>query len=172
MKTLKTILFLTAILLSFNPAKADPPSLSAALNNVTRAYFGIKNALVANNPTTAQNKAMDMIAALNAVPDGNMSAGEHQIWFDYLNKLQFDSRHISENNPIDHKREHFADLSENLYTVLKAFKLNTTTVYRQYCPMQKAYWLSETAAIKNPYFGTGGAMLTCGVTKDVLKAGK
>jgi hypothetical protein len=169
MKLSKAILSLIIILSAFSLAKADPPALSAALNTVTKTYLGIKNALVINNAIEAENKAKDMMSALNAVPDKEMTAGQHKLWFDYLNKLEFDSRHISESNPVDHKREHFASLSANLFTVLKAFKMNTATIYKQYCPMKKAYWISETATIKNPYYGTGN-MTTCGTTKEVLKA--
>ena len=169
MKTLKVILFLTFILSGFKQAKADPPTLSAALNNVTSAYLGIKNALISNNGAMAQNKAMEMITTLNSVPDKDMTADQHALWFKYLNKLEFDSRHINESGAIDHQREHFANLSDNFFTVIKAFKLNTTTLYRQYCPMKKLYWMSETATIKNPYYGSG-SMAECGVTKETLKA--
>ncbi|MDB5111543.1 MAG: hypothetical protein JWR67_2657 [Mucilaginibacter sp.] len=168
MKLSKAILSLIIVLSAFNLVKADPPTLSTALNTVTKTYLGIKNALVTNNAIEAENMAKDMISALNAVPEKEMTAEQHKLWFDYLNKLEFDSRHISESNPVDHKREHFASLSTNLFIVLKAFKLNTATIYKQYCPMKKAYWISETATIKNPYYGIG-SMVTCGTTKEVLK---
>ena len=45
-------------------------------------------------------------------------------------------------------------------------------LYRQYCPMafdnKGAHWLSETEAIRNPYFGE--KMLSCGQTKETLAA--
>jgi hypothetical protein len=169
MKTLKVILFLTFILSGFKQAKADPPTLIAALNNVTKAYLGIKNALVSNNGAMAQSKAMEMITTLNSVPDKEMTADEHTLWLKYLNKLEFDSRHINESGAIDHQREHFASLSDNLFVILKSFNLNATALYREYCPMKKLYWISETATIKNPYYGNG-EMSACGVTKETLKA--
>ncbi len=169
MKTLRSILFLAILMiLGFKPAKADPPSLSAALNTVTKAYLGIEDALVIGNASVVQNKAMDLISALNTVPDGSMTADQHKTWLDYLNKLEYDSRHISESGSIDHQREHFGSLSDNLFVVLKSFKLNTTTLYKQYCPMKKLNWISETAAIKNPYYGKG-SMATCGTIKEELK---
>ena len=74
----------------------------------------------------------------------------------------------SETNAIEHQREHFASLSKNLYEVLKGLKINTAIVYVQYCPMKKAYWLSESAAIKNPYYSD--TMPTCGKTAATLAA--
>lgn len=168
MKTLKTLFLLILVSTAFASAKAEPATLGAALTNVTGAYLGIKNALVANNATEAENKALDLVKAINAVPEKSMTEDQHKTWALYVNKLLFDSRHISESNPVAHKREHFASLSTNLFDVLKAFKLNTASLYKQYCPMKKAYWISETNTIKNPYYGKGD-METCGVTKDELK---
>jgi hypothetical protein len=48
--------------------------------------------------------------------------------------------------------------------------MNTSTLYQQYCPMKKAYWLSETPTIKNPYYGK--EMPTCGKTTETLGAVK
>jgi hypothetical protein len=168
MKTLRTILLLSILALGFKPAKADPPSLTVALNTVTKAYFGVKNALISGNASAVQSKAMDLINALNSVPDGSMTAEQHRLWFDNLNKLEYDSRHINESTAIDHQREHFASLSDNLFSVLKTFKLNTYTLYKDYCPMKKVNWISESASIKNPYYGTG-SMVTCGNIKEELK---
>jgi Protein of unknown function (DUF3347) len=168
MKSLRTILFLTAILIAFKPAKADPPTLSAALNTVTKAYLEVKNALVANNVTKTQEKAMDLVRAFNSVPDINMTTEQHSLWFNYLNKLVFDSRHINESTDINHQREHFASLSDNLYTVLKKFNLSTITLYKEFSPADRYYWISETATIKNPYNGIG-KMLTKGEITEVLK---
>jgi hypothetical protein len=53
-----------------------------------------------------------------------------------------------------------------MFEVVKGLKLNTAVVYRQYCPMKKSYWLSESPAIENPYYGN--QMLTCGEVKETL----
>jgi hypothetical protein len=53
-----------------------------------------------------------------------------------------------------------------MFELVKGLKLNTNTLYEQYCPMKKATWLSESAAIKNPYYGS--QMLTCGKTTETL----
>jgi|SRR5471030_709280 len=169
MKSLKTLLFLSFILLGFNGAKADPPTLSAAMHSVTKAYLDVKNALITNNVATVQNKAMDLVRALNSVPDMNMTSDQHRLWFDYLSKLVFDSRHMNESSDINHQREHFSSLSENMFTVLKKFNINKMTLYYQYSPQDRYYWISETLAIKNPYNGTGN-LLTKGETRETLRA--
>jgi len=168
MKTLKSILTITAIFLCINYVKAATSELTNSLNAVTKTYLDIKNALVANNAAEAETKAGEMAKVIGAVPEKDMTPEQHKVWTEYVNKLLFDSRHMSEHNPIDHKREHFASLSTNMFAVLKAFNLNTMVLYKQYCPMKKTYWVSENAAIKNPYYGTG-SMATCGSTKETLK---
>lgn len=137
---------------------------------VLTAYYGVKNALISGDAAATNTKAKELLTALTAFPADQLSAADKTIWTKYATKLQFDARHMAENSNIAHQREHFASLSENMFTTIKALKLNTATVYRAYCPMKKSYWLSEAAAIKNPYYGN--EMLTCGEVKQTLPAAK
>lgn len=169
MKTLKTIWLSISLLILFTQSKAQ--NAVASVNNVLNAYFDVKNALVSANVATAKAKARELLSAVNNVKTDQLNAGQKALWTTHADKLEYDARHISESSEIDHQREHFTNLSKNMFEVIKGFKLNTVTVYHQYCPMKKATWLSETAAIKNPYFGN--KMLTCGKTTDTLApAGK
>jgi len=165
MKTFKIAVIALITVFTINQTRAQ--DIAAPINKVTTDYIAVKNALFAGNGTSAQVAAKQLLASINAVPLKGMSADQQKVWATYTDKLQFDSRHISEVAKIDHQREHFESLSKNLFAVLKAFKVNTTTVYQQYCPMKKAYWISETATIKNPYFGS--EMGDCGKTTETLK---
>jgi len=162
MKIIKTIVLSLGLLLVFVQVKAQ----TAAVNNVLTAYYGVKNALIAGNAATTDDKAQELLTALNNVKADQLSANDKSVWQKYADKLQFDARHISESNDIAHQREHFASLSKNMFEVVKSLKVNTATVYEQYCPMKKTTWLSETATIKNPYFGNH--MLSCGKTTETL----
>ncbi|MDR6945391.1 DUF3347 domain-containing protein [Mucilaginibacter pocheonensis] len=166
MKTLKTFIILLTIVASYSTVNAQDKAAATAVNNVLTTYLDVKNALTADNKTEAKSKAADLLTAINNVPMNKLTPEQHKLWMTYSEKLQFDSRHISQSDAIDHQREHFASLSKNLYEVVKGLKLNTTTVYAQYCPMKKAAWLSETNAVKNPYYGK--QMLTCGKTTEIL----
>ncbi len=57
-----------------------------------------------------------------------------------------------------------------MYGMLKNVDLKNAGIYREYCPMafneRGAYWLSDDADIKNPYFGK--KMLECGEVTDSL----
>lgn len=168
MKTVKTLLLALILIIASTQAKAQELTGGNAINNVVTAYLSVKNALVSDNNTVTQSKAKDLLAAITAVPMGKLTPDQHKLWMTYMEKLQFDSRHISESAALDHQREHFSNLSKNLYEVVKGLKLNSTVIYEQYCPMKKATWLSETAAIRNPYYGK--QMLTCGKTTETLPA--
>ncbi len=149
-------------------------SKAAALNSIDKIindYLGLKNALAAGNGVEAQGKGKELLADLSAQPEKGLNADQQKLLDNYLDKLKFDSRHISETATVDHQREHFESLSKNLYEVMKGLKMNTATVYEQYCPMKKAYWLSESATIKNPYYNDK-MMATCGKVTATLAPAK
>jgi hypothetical protein len=166
MKAIKTFIILFTVFVTYSTVNAQDKPAASAVNNVLTAYLDVKNALTTDNKAAAKNKAHDLLTAINAVPMDKLTPEQHKLWMTYSEKLEFDSRHISESDAIDHQREHFTSLSKNLYEVIKGLKLNAATVYEQYCPMKKATWLSETNAIKNPYYGK--QMLTCGKTTETL----
>jgi hypothetical protein len=171
MKTLKTLSIMLTLTLSVLLASAKYTASANAIDKITAAYLDVKNALAAGNGAVAEAKAKDLLAALSADPAKGLKPDQQKLLNSYLDKLKFDSRHISETNAVEHQREHFVSLSKNLYEVLKGLKLNTTTIYMDYCPMKKAYWLSETAAIKNPYY-SDKMMATCGSAKATLPSAK
>lgn len=147
--------------------KAQPSTANTSFDKVLKAYIGIKNALVADNSTLANQKAKEFTAALKDININQLDAKQKAVWLAYGEKLRFDGEHIGESPRIAHQREHFASLSKNLYAVVKAFKSNSMVIYQQYCSMKKQSWLSETETIKNPYYGK--EMEECGVTKETLK---
>jgi len=169
MKIIKSMVALL-VLLSFATYSRAQTSVGTSINNVLGTYIELKNALVADDNATAQRKAKTLNDDIAAVQTKDMTTKEQATWKSYADKLSFDSRHISESGAIDHQREHFASLSKNVYAVLKAFPVNASPFYWQYCPMKKANWLSDKQAIENPYYGK--SMLNCGSVKETLKGSK
>lgn len=66
---------------------------------------------------------------------------------------------------IEKQRSAFAEVSPIFWKALKKEKVSQD-VYYQYCPMKKSYWISNEAAIKNPYYGS--SMLNCGNVSDKI----
>jgi hypothetical protein len=162
---MKKILLSLVLILSIVAVKAQ----NAAVDKITTSYIGVKNALVGSNAALAKTRSAELLAALSA-PVKGLQPAQQKLLGTYLDKLKFDSRHISETAAIDHQREHFESLSKNMYSLLSGLKLNSTTVYQQYCPMKKAAWLSESEDIRNPYYGDD--MLDCGKVTATIKAAK
>jgi hypothetical protein len=149
------------------PAAAQN-SPAKAINQVISDYLAVKDALAGGDGNLALSHARELLAAVKSVAPATLSADQRKTWLSFEPKLEYDSRHISEVNRVEHQREHFVTLSDNLYMALKGLKLNQTTLYRQYCTMDKHYYLSQSEKGKDPYMG----MDNCSKVADTLPAMK
>lgn len=129
------------------------------LSQLLTQYYNIKDALVAGKSTVASAKADEFIKTANTIDYKLISEGN-------INALLKDATPISENKDIKKQRQHFSNFSNNMATLAKAVKLSSEPIYKAYCPMQKANWLSSSKEIKNPYYGS--AMLTCGSVVETI----
>jgi hypothetical protein len=165
---MKKLLLLAGMVAAiFNqPLFSQDAVASSSLSPILVSYYQVKDALIAGDANVAATKAGEMLKAINDVDMKKMPAKEHSVFMPLQSKLAFDARHISEKKVLGHQREHFAALSSNMYSLAKAVNLSPTPVYKDYCPMQKAYWLSADQAIRNPYYGD--AMLTCGKVSETI----
>ena len=141
---------------SFAQDNADQKQLSQLLNS----YFRVKDALTRDNSGDAALNAAEFLKTANGISNRTISEGNR-------NALVKDAGIISDSKDIKKQREVFANFSTNMYALAKSLKLVSQPVYYQYCPMKKAYWLSNDKVIKNPYYGN--AMLTCGKITETIE---
>ena len=141
---MKKIFFLLAVMLIEFSAFAQNTSL--LLNN----YIEVKNALVSSNGKVASET---INALYNTVKNEENFAQKAEL-------LKASEKLYKAGNNIDKQRAAFNDISSVMWELVKGIENVNETVYYQYCPMKKAYWLSLEKEIKNPYYGS--AMLTCG----------
>lgn len=158
--------------MSGNTEGVKTTDLKAQFAPILSAYYGLKDALVADNAKLAAEKGKAMKVALRSIETKDWTAKQRNAYDVVAKKLDTDAEHIGDNaGKIDHQREHFMSLSNNLTTVIKTLKINEETAYSQFCPMANdgkgAYWLSKEDKVKNPYYGK--KMLTCGSVKETLK---
>lgn len=148
---MKKIIFVLAVMLSGFSAFTQNTSL--LLNN----YIDVKNALVSSN----SKAATETISTLyNSVKKEENFAQKAEL-------LKVTEKLYKVGNNLDKQRAAFNDVSVVIWKLVKDSEKVNGTVYYQYCPMKKAFWLSREKDIKNPYYGS--AMLTCGnvaETKD------
>lgn len=140
------------------------------LKTVFDKYFLVKEALIASDGSKTALASKDLLAAVNNVKMDKLDMDVHMVWMKVLNTLKEDAEHISDTKDVKHQRDHFATLSKDIYTLIKASKYEVP-VYYQFCPMfndgKGANWLSTEATVKNPYYGA--KMLTCGKTVETIK---
>lgn len=123
------------------------------------AYYSLKDALVKSNANTAAAGAAEMVKAIT-------NTGNEELRGEKRDELLKEANAIAQSKDLKVQRAKFAALSAAMVDLSKTVKFSADPVYQQYCPMQKASWLSNNKAIKNPYYGN--AMLTCGNVKATL----
>jgi hypothetical protein len=123
-------------------------------------YYNVKDALVGGNANTAATQAAEFVKTADSMDAKSLPEASRTA-------LLNDATNISKTKDIKKQREYFAGFSDHMFDLAKATKLSTEPIYKAYCPMKKASWLSSQAAIKNPYFGN--QMLTCGKVVETLK---
>lgn len=152
-----------------NPVVIDSTSV---FSSVVNSYMELKDNLAKDQANNARIAAKSLYDAIGNVPMDKMPSDQHEVWMKYNEKLSYDAEHIKGTDEIDHQREHFISLSSNMYKLLKELNVHTADLYYQYCPMANdnkgAYWISQQSKIVNPYMGK--KMLSCGSTKETLKA--
>jgi Protein of unknown function (DUF3347) len=141
-------------------------SIHYSLSGLLTLYYDLKNALFRSDAVAASANARKLLDAINGADTKSLSASDFKIFTSLQSKLSYDARHIAEVQKIEHQREHFASLSINMYSLAKSIRLSGKPIYQDYCPMKKAYWLSDEKEIKNPYYGS--QMPDCGDIKNTI----
>ncbi|WP_423818119.1 efflux RND transporter periplasmic adaptor subunit [Salinimicrobium sp. TIG7-5_MAKvit] len=141
------------------------------LDLLVRDYLQLKDALVEGQAEESLNFTKQFVNTLQQITETGMAGEAEAFWQE---KKKFLLQHSEEGlNTTDLKkqRENFVYLSEAIIKTVAAFGTGDKTVYVDYCPMANsdkgAYWLSDVAEIKNPYYGD--AMLTCGEIVEQIK---
>ncbi|MHB1921152.1 MAG: DUF3347 domain-containing protein [Chitinophagaceae bacterium] len=115
-------------------------------------YVLIQKALAGENALMARKTAGDLVAALKKIP-GSAPAIKA-------------ASSISMTENIQDQRKAFSTLSNAITALFKHHKPEGEMIYIHYCPMVKAYWLSNAQSIQNPYLGK--SMPTCGKTTGMI----
>ncbi|WP_338840602.1 DUF3347 domain-containing protein [Flavobacterium ginsenosidimutans] len=139
---------------------------ASQLQSVYDAYFTVKDALIKSDSKLTSAKAKDLLTAITAVKMDKLKSNEHTVWMKVVKKLTADAKSISATTDLKKQRETFKSLSKNTYDLIKVSSPEQT-IYKQYCPMADADWLSKEKAVKNPYYGS--SMLTCGNVVETIK---
>ncbi|MBJ2127016.1 DUF3347 domain-containing protein [Flavobacterium sp. IB48] len=136
------------------------------LQSVYDAYFDVKDALIKSDSKLTSAKTATLLTAITAVKMDKLKSNEHTVWMKVVKKLTADAKSISATTDLKKQRETFKSLSKSTYDLIKVSSPEQP-IYKQYCPMADADWLSKEKAVKNPYYGS--SMLTCGNVVETIK---
>lgn len=123
------------------------------------SYYNLKDALVSSDAKAVVASATDFAKLIH-------ESNKEIVKDENRNALLSDATAISQTKDLKVQKEKFATLSTTMYALAKTAKLSPDPIYRLFCRMKKASWLSSSKVIKNPY--SGSAMLTCGIVKEIL----
>lgn len=137
------ILTLLIVLLSWGTMAQQEPE------EILDAYLSIRSALVQDDFNTSEKNAERLVMILKKSDD-----------FKQKDELIKYAEQVKNATTIEGQRKGFAQVSGILWSWMKKQPSSETILYYQYCPMKKAYWISDKTDIENPYYGK--SMLRCG----------
>lgn len=154
-----------------------PDAFRQQLARLAEAYLPLKDRMVSSEPA-GESLLRPVREALADIDMTLLPDEPHRYWMEQLSAIDAHLGGVARSASaggggpdvsLVEQRKQFGFLSQALINTLTAFGV-TDTLYVQHCPMAfdgaGANWLSEEAAIRNPYYGD--AMLRCGTTVDTL----
>jgi hypothetical protein len=143
--------------------------VAAQIKEVTSHYFHIKHALTKDDAAEAKSGATMLLKVIAQFDNSLLPADQKEEYSKHIAAIKEHAEAITKSADVEAERTHFAELSAHTYLLVKAFGAGKKVFY-DHCPMalnsKGADWLSETAAIRNPYMGT--RMPECGSVEQVI----
>jgi hypothetical protein len=138
---------------------------------VYQEYLQVKDHLVAGHADAAKAAAQKVVQAMGQVDAAKLSSEQKAFFDQHAGMVKEHAQAIAATGSTEEQRQQLDMFSTSTYSLVKSFKANGETLYLQHCPMANnnkgGYWISQTAEVKNPYFGD--KMLKCGETQETLK---
>lgn len=140
---------------------------TSSLQEILRHYLDLKNQLVESNAPNTQKLAITLNGKIENLAPQALSEKEAKAFTSLKDALSKHAKELSSQSDLAKQRVSFAGLSQSIIDLFKIVSVKEASLYVDYCPMKKAYWLSTEKTIRNPYYGN--AMLSCGSIKETIK---
>lgn len=146
------------------------PVVSAFINRIVGDYLKIRDGLASDDAEAAAVAAGTFRSDLEKLTRSLFTREQWSVYQTNEDDLKENVEHIHAKKVLEHQREHFGMLSEDMTELVKAFGYRRP-LYTDHCPMaaknKGADWLSENRAIINPYMGKGD--LRCGKAIAIIQ---
>ncbi|MGB0931731.1 MAG: efflux RND transporter periplasmic adaptor subunit, partial [Chitinophagales bacterium] len=150
-----------------------PKAFKTQLGATADAYLELKDGLVATDFEAAKLASVGLKQAMDKTDMMLLKGEAHTYWMQQLNAINAHLDLLQKAEDVEEQRKQFSNISDMLTVMVKAFGIEGSDLYVQYCPMafdnNGGFWLSDVAQIQNPYFGD--KMMKCGSVKDTLEVG-
>jgi hypothetical protein len=159
-------------------------AFNMAFEGLMTDYFALKDALVDWDTLKADQAAYAVAAKADSLPVRLLKADSGIVLTaqSLAASIVAEAKGLVGETGIGGRRHSFDMLTSEMYDLVRAVQYDGGKIYHIKCPMafgdsSEGYWLSNTAAIINPYFGKkspayGAKMLGCGEITDSLDFGK
>ena len=135
-------------------------------------YYSLKDALVASDSVKANAASKQLIVFADSLKiseiQGDSTGMIKETAKTFTGTISGSAHALVKETTLEAKRKEFEMISDALWSLTRTVRYDGAKVYYQYCPMafdnKGAYWLSNEAVIRNPYFGD--EMLECGKIED------
>lgn len=138
-----------------------------AFNKLVNSYMVTKNALADDKNDKANVDAKAFLALVKSFPASELKGEQKALWDAQSAELVKGATPITSTSVLKDQRESFKTVSYAMIKLVKGLKMNSSTIYVQYCPMVRSSWLNEVKAVQNPYYGS--QMYDCGEVKETIK---
>jgi len=169
---MKRIILIAALFIcvSVQSLMAQNAAVTTKFNKSLDSYYALKNALATDKPAEAEKLALNLVAAVKAVPHtGFATDAQHHLWMEQSAVIIEHSNVMAATADLAGQRKSFREVSDAFVKLAAELKINSKIAYIQFCPMGKYNWLNEVKAVQNPFYGS--QMYDCGEVKETL-AGK
>jgi hypothetical protein len=138
------------------------------VKEIVSHYMHVKNALINSDASEAKSGANRIVQTIKKADKSMFPAEQKKEYDKHVDAIKEHAQMISSAKDVEEQRKHFAELSNHVYELVKAFGVGKT-LYHDHCPMYNngSEWLSETKEIKNPYMSP--SMPTCGRVEEILQ---
>lgn len=147
-----------SLLQAMQPA-ASPSSLIAR-------YYAIKDALTESNVSKSASAALEFSQTIERLDQDENQAIWNTLPATTKSRLNEYAKTIATTKDLNQQRTALVLLSQEMISMTRQVKLTDKEIYILYCPMKKAYWLSDSKTIRNPYYGK--VMLGCGSVSGTI----
>ena len=151
---------------------ANSEAFNQSFELVLTNYYALKDDFVAEKDTAINRRASALMLSVDSLKLAELKGDTNIIATakTYTAGISAELKGLVGEKELEAKRKSFQMVGDQLYDLIRTVQYDRAVIYHQYCPMafndQGANWLSNTAAIRNPYIPK--KMLECGEVKDSI----